>query len=80
MGLNYPVDTIDLNRAVIKAKEYSKATEEKKKKTGIFTQSKKMDDLHKKGGKRKNYSFYWVGNTGDQPLWTPKWHSILSEK
>ena len=37
-----------------------------------------MDDLHKKGGKRKNYSFYWVGNTGYQPLWTPKWHLTLT--
>ena len=37
VGLYYPVDTVDLNRAVIKAKEYIKATEEEKNKTGIFT-------------------------------------------
>ena len=25
-------------------------------------------------------AFYWVGNPGNQSLWTPKWHSIFSEK
>ena len=39
-----------------------------------------MEDLHKNDVKRKHYHFYWVGNPGDQPLWTPKWHLTLSEK
>ena len=38
-----------------------------------------MEYLHNKNGKRKHYRFYWVGNPGDQPLWTPKFHSTLSK-
>ena len=39
-----------------------------------------MEDLHRKGVNSNTYRFCWVGNPGDQPLWTPKWHSTLSEK
>ena len=37
-----------------------------------------MEDLHNKDGKRKHYRSYWVGNPGDQPLWTPKQHLTIT--
>ena len=56
-GLHDTVDIVDLNKVVLKVKEYRKSIEEEKNKTGIFIQPKKMGDLHKKDGNRKNYRF-----------------------
>ena len=65
---------------MLKPREYIKSIEEEKNKTGVFTQSKNIEDLYNKDVNYTHYCFYWVRNTGDQPLWTPKWHSTLYEK
>jgi hypothetical protein len=68
----------ELERIIKKHPEYD-AISNSENKLGLYSQKKKMANIHVKDGKRRMYRFFWCCNKDEHPSCMDSWSSEIDE-